>query len=78
MACNHEPKDLHITVESEQALRVCHQSCSTDVLLSSIVILCRLWFDKRVSMRFPANVLSGFDDTMGSTFFDLNDLQVSY
>jgi hypothetical protein len=27
-------------------------------------------------MRFPANVLSGFDDTMGSTFFSLNDLQV--
>lgn len=29
-------------------------------------------------MRFPANVLSGFDHTMGSagsTFFDLNDLQ---
>ena len=42
------------------------------------MILCRLWFDKRVSMRFPANVLSGFDDTMGSTFFDLNDLQVGY
>ncbi len=36
----------------------------------------RLWFDRRVPMRFPANVLSGFDDTMGSTFFDLNDLQV--
>lgn len=27
-------------------------------------------------MRFPANVLSGIDDTMGSTFFDLNALQV--
>ena len=27
-------------------------------------------------MRFPANVLSGFDATMGQTFFDLNDLQV--
>lgn len=27
-------------------------------------------------MRFPANVLSGVDDTMGSTFFDLNALQV--
>ena len=40
-------------------------------------VTCRLWFDKRIPMRFPANVLSGFDDTMGSTFFDLNDLQVS-
>lgn len=40
------------------------------------MILRRLWFDKRVCMRFPANVLSGFDDTMGSTFFNLCDLQV--
>jgi len=27
-------------------------------------------------MRFVANVLSGFDDTMGATFFDLTELQV--
>ena len=40
------------------------------------MIATRLWYDRRVQMRFPANVLSGFDDTMGSTFFDLNDLQV--
>ena len=26
-------------------------------------------------MRFVANVLSGFDDTMGATFFDLTELQ---
>ena len=31
---------------------------------------------RRIPMRFPANVLSGIDDTMGSTFFDLNALQV--
>ena len=33
---------------------------------------------RRIPMRFPANVLSGFDETMGSTFFDLNALQVSW
>ena len=26
-------------------------------------------------MRFVANVLSGFDGTMGATFFDLTELQ---
>jgi hypothetical protein len=40
------------------------------------VIATRLWFDRRVEMRFPANVLSGFDDSYGGTFFDLNQLQV--
>lgn len=42
------------------------------------VIATRLWYDRRVAMRFPANVLSGFDATMGQTFFDLNDLQDEY
>jgi len=41
------------------------------------VIATRLWYDRRVPMRFPANVLN-FDETMGQTFFDLNDLQDEY
>lgn len=36
----------------------------------------RLWFDRRVTTQFPANVLSGFDECTGSTWFNLNDLQV--
>lgn len=38
----------------------------------------RLWLDRRVSCRFPANVLSGFDNLEGAggTWFHLNDLQV--
>jgi hypothetical protein len=40
------------------------------------VVATRLWFDKRVSTQFSANVLSGFDERMGSTWFNLNDLQV--
>ena len=39
-------------------------------------VAARLWFDRRVGTRFPANVLSGFDDSMGGTFFNLNDMQV--
>ena len=40
-------------------------------------IATRLWFDKRVSTQFPANVLGkGFEESAGGTFFNLNDLQV--
>ena len=40
-------------------------------------IATRLWFDRRVSTQFPANVLGkGFEDATGGTFFNLNDLQV--
>ncbi|CAL5218947.1 g699 [Coccomyxa viridis] len=39
----------------------------------------RLWFDRRVSTQFPANVLGkGFEDATGGTFFNLNDLQDEY
>eukprot|EP00884_Botryococcus_braunii_P022563 jgi/Botrbrau1/8991/Bobra.0148s0094.2 len=42
-------------------------------------IATRLWFDRRVYTRFPANVLSGFEPfNTGSTFFDLNTLQDEY
>ena len=40
------------------------------------VMATRLWFDKRVETRFPSNVLSGFEETTGGTFFNLNQLQV--
>jgi hypothetical protein len=39
-------------------------------------IAARLWFDRRVATQFPANVLSGFLERTGGTFFNLNDLQV--
>ena len=40
-------------------------------------IATRLWFDRRVSTQFPANVLGkGFEDATGGTFFNLNELQV--
>ncbi|KAG2497258.1 hypothetical protein HYH03_004842 [Edaphochlamys debaryana] len=42
------------------------------------VIATRIWFDRRVATRYPANVLSGFEPTAGATFFNLNDLQDEY
>ncbi|KAF6263863.1 hypothetical protein COO60DRAFT_1470323 [Scenedesmus sp. NREL 46B-D3] len=47
-------------------------------LRSIDVIATRLWFDKLVRTRYPANVLSGFETTAGATFFNLNDLQDEY
>ncbi|GAB4822730.1 hypothetical protein N2152v2_009776 [Parachlorella kessleri] len=41
-------------------------------------IAVRLWFDRRVPTRFPANVLAGFEQDTGATFFDLNYLQDEY
>ena len=39
----------------------------------------RLWFDRPVATRFPANVLAGFDgDSTGGTFFNLNAIQDDY
>ena len=40
------------------------------------VMATRPWFDKRVETQFPSNVLSGFEETTGGTFFNLNQLQV--
>lgn len=45
-------------------------------LRSIDVIATRLWFDKLVDTRYPANVLSGFETSAGATFFNLNQLQV--
>lgn len=39
-------------------------------------IATRLWFDRPVPCRFPANVLGGFEPDCGHTFFDLTQLQV--
>ncbi|GLI65776.1 hypothetical protein VaNZ11_009387 [Volvox africanus] len=47
-------------------------------LRSLDVIATRIWFDRRVATRYPANVLSGFETTAGATFFNLNDLQDEY
>jgi len=35
----------------------------------------RLWFDRIVPTKTPSNVISGFYDDIGGTFFHLNDIQ---
>ena len=37
----------------------------------------RLWLDARVQPETPSNVMAGFDEGVGATFFDLNTLQVN-
>ncbi|EIE25692.1 FAD/NAD(P)-binding domain-containing protein [Coccomyxa subellipsoidea C-169] len=41
-------------------------------------IATRIWFDRRIATQFPANVLSGFEECTGGTWFNLNDLQDEY
>ena len=36
----------------------------------------RLWLDRKVQPETPSNVMVGFDEGVGATFFDLNTLQV--
>eukprot|EP00955_Chlamydomonas_euryale_P054963 355993-Chlamydomonas_euryale.AAC.12 len=49
-------------------------------LKSIDVIATRLWLDKKVQTKYPANVLSGFEPQAqaGATYFHLNDLQDEY
>ncbi|KAF8066234.1 pds [Scenedesmus sp. PABB004] len=42
------------------------------------VVATRLFLDRRVPTRYPANVLSGFERSAGATYFNLNDLQDEY
>lgn len=41
-------------------------------------IATRLWFDKNIPTRFPCNVLAGFEEGCGATYFNLSDLQDEY
>ena len=45
-------------------------------LRSIDAIAARVWLDRRIPTRFPANVLAGFEGSAGATYFNLNDLQV--
>ena len=51
--------------------------CRAAALQGIDVIACRLWLDKRVSTRSPANVFSRFEALRGAggTFFMLDQLQ---
>ncbi|KAF5833500.1 hypothetical protein DUNSADRAFT_10187 [Dunaliella salina] len=47
-------------------------------LKSLDVIATRLFFDRPVPTKYPANVLSGFEPAAGATFFNLNEIQDEY
>jgi hypothetical protein len=42
------------------------------------VMSTRLWFDKKVTCKFPANVICGFEPDCGGTFFPLDQFQDEY
>jgi uncharacterized protein with NAD-binding domain and iron-sulfur cluster len=42
------------------------------------VLATRLWFDRKIPIRYPSNACFGFDPTTGWTFFDLNVLHDEY
>eukprot|EP00798_Chlamydomonas_sp_ICE-L_P017416 gene17416-23716_t len=52
--------------------------CSIMNLKAVDVMATRLWFDKKVQTRYPANVLAGFEPQAGTTFFDVSQLQDEY
>eukprot|EP01025_Chloroclados_australasicus_P068224 TRINITY_DN9466_c0_g2_i7.p1 TRINITY_DN9466_c0_g2~~TRINITY_DN9466_c0_g2_i7.p1 ORF type:complete len:590 (+),score=61.68 TRINITY_DN9466_c0_g2_i7:127-1770(+) len=39
------------------------------------IVATRLYFDEQIKTQFPSNVLSGFSNSWGATFFNLNELQ---
>lgn len=55
----------------------CRQELVKVGRLSTVdVAAVRLWLDARVQPETPSNVMAGFDEGVGATFFDLNTLQV--
>lgn len=44
-------------------------------LRSVDVMATRIWFDKKVTVKNPSNVIAGFEDSVGGTFFHLNEMQ---
>ena len=64
-------------VGASRALSVRPEFSAVQNLKSIDVISVRLWLDRKIDFQFPANVLAGFEKEAGSTFFDLNVLQVT-
>jgi hypothetical protein len=44
----------------------------------SDVLAVRLWLDQKLQLRSPSNVVAGFDEGVGGTFFQLDSLQVMH
>ena len=65
-----DPSSQHIIVAAAQELARVSNLSTVDVAAV------RLWLDKLVQPDTPSNVIAGFDQGVGATFFDLNSLQV--
>lgn len=64
-------------LSSAQSDLLCVQALADIRNLSTVdVAAVRLWLDRRVQPKTPSNVMAGFDQGVGATFFDLNALQV--
>lgn len=63
-------------VAASDALSVRSEFKAVSNLKAIDVISVRVWLDRKFDFKYPANVLAGFESQAGSTFFDLNALQV--
>lgn len=72
-------KGMQDIVRGSPDLAALHEFRSVAALKTIDCVSARLWFDRPVPTRFPANVLAGFDgESVGGTFFNLNALQDEY
>ncbi len=67
---NADPWIHHVVFAAAQELARVSNLSTVDVAAV------RLWLDKMVRPDTPSNVMAGFDQGVGATFFDLNSLQV--
>lgn len=71
-------KAMQGIVRSSPDLAACPELARVSNLSTVDVAAVRLWLDKLVQSDTPSNVMAGFDQGVGATFFDLNSLQDEY
>jgi len=71
-------RGLKKMVRGSPALSALPELRAAMALRSIDCVATRLWFDRKVPTRFPANVLAGFERSAGATFFMLDQLQDEY
>lgn len=67
---------LQQLVLSNQLLGSAQDLSASMGLDCSDVLAVRLWLDRKVQLRTPSNVVAGFDEGVGGTLFQLDELQV--
>lgn len=67
---------LQQLVRSSQLLGSAQDLSASMGLDCSDVLAVRLWLDRKVQLRTPSNVVAGFDEGVGGTLFQLDELQV--